>query len=104
MARVRKKKVAVVQCLGGCVRQMAVQSADTAGALADGKQEKEKGGSKNGVNCQQMIETESVVISCECGCLGGGSCVCLGIYRCAARHCDDVCGTCCVFYIQVYER
>ena len=75
MARVRKKKVAVVQCLGGCVRQTAAQTADTEGAVTDGKQEKEKNQSQAGTNCQQMIETELITTSCEWGCLGGGSCV-----------------------------
>ena len=87
MARVRKKNVAVVQCLGGCVRQTASQTADTAGAVTDGKQEKEKNQSQAGTNCQQMIETELITTSCEWGCLGGGSCV--EACRLEAIHIND---------------
>ena len=87
MARVRKKKVAVVQCLGGCVRQTAAQTADTVGAVTDGKQEKEKNQSQAGTNCQQMIETELITTSCEWGCLGGGSCV--EACRLEAIHIND---------------
>ena len=56
MARVRKKKVAVVQCMGGCHRQTELRE------LAE-------------IGCQQMLETKAAEISCEYGCLGGGSCV-----------------------------
>lgn len=56
MARVRKKKVAVVQCAGGCRRQT-----------------ENSGLERN--NCQQILETKADAVSCEYGCLGGGSCV-----------------------------
>ena len=87
MARVRKKKVAVVQCLGGCARQTSAQSTDAAGTAADGKQEKEKNHSQSGMSCQQMSETEAAVTSCEWGCLGGGSCV--EVCRLGAIHIND---------------
>ena len=87
MARVRKKKVAVVQCLGGCARQTSAQSTDAAGTAADGKQEKEKNHSQSGRSCQQMSETEAAVTSCEWGCLGGGSCV--EVCRLGAIHIND---------------
>ncbi len=73
MAQARKKKVAVVQCLGGCARQ-AAQGTDTqTDAAADGKQEKSGNTGNTEANCQQMTGTET--ISCQWGCLGGGSCV-----------------------------
>ena len=87
MARVRKKKVAVVQCLGGCARQTSAQSTDAAGTAADGKQEKEKNHSQSGMSCQQMSETEAAVTSCQWGCLGGGSCV--EVCRLGAIHIND---------------
>ncbi len=56
MARVRKKKVAVVQCTGGCRRQTEISKAA-------------------GNRCQQILETKADAVSCEYGCLGGGSCI-----------------------------
>ena len=56
MSRVQKKKVAVVQCAGGCRRQTENRGLE-------------------GNNCQQILETKADVASCEYGCLGGGSCV-----------------------------
>lgn len=56
MSRVRKKKVAVVQCTGGCRRQTEISK--TAGN-----------------RCQQILEAKADTVSCEYGCLGGGSCV-----------------------------
>lgn len=53
MAQVRKKKIAVVQCQGGC----RPRSSETG-----------KG------SCSKMSETEPRAESCRWGCLGGGSC------------------------------
>lgn len=60
MARVRKKKIAVVQCLGGCAGQTVRDADYAAGEKPD---------------CRQMLETQTAAASCEWGCLGGGSCV-----------------------------
>ena len=56
MARVRKKKVAVVQCTGGCRCQTEISKAA-------------------GNRCQQILETKADAVSCEYGCLGRRSCV-----------------------------
>lgn len=55
MARIRKKKVAVVRCAGGCRRKTEIRE-------------------MTGKNCQQILETERDAVSCGYGCLGGGSC------------------------------
>ena len=80
MSRVQKKKVAVVQCAGGCRRQTEVgrpagngYQTEGSGPAGNGCQTEESGPAENG--CQQILETKADAVSCEYGCLGGGSCV-----------------------------
>lgn len=56
MSRVGRKKIAVVQCNGKNCRQYT-------GAMFEGK------------DCGQILETNEDGMSCQYGCLGGGSCV-----------------------------
>lgn len=56
MARILKKKVAVVQCTGGCRRQTEICR-------------------EAGDGCQQILAVKEEAMSCKYGCLGGGSCV-----------------------------
>lgn len=58
MAQKRKKRVAVVQCAGGCRAESKVSGEELSG------------------NCQQRMEQyPDGILLCRDGCLGGGSCV-----------------------------
>ena len=60
MAQMRKRKIAIVQCLGGCTSQAADMEDKT--RLAGG-------------DCMQRLEEEKGGTVCHWGCSGGGTCV-----------------------------